>query len=285
MSLSRAFAQYGALLASAAHDVDSELQSAWELGSLAYPGTRTSAHQFAAFLGARIESSSQTGTLALEDLFLACGCTLGDEVALALFESRFRPEISLALLKVPYALPMSDEVSQAILVQLLVPDEEGVRGISSYRGRGSLFSWLRVITVRRALRELGKQQRTEPIADEQILASLQPATDLSYMQETYREAFQEAFRQAIAELDDDARTMLRHHYVHGLSIDKLSLLHKIHRATAARRLAKARESVLVATRRRLLGALRITTEELDSIMRLIASNLEGSIGGLMSSLA
>ncbi len=264
-------------------EVEAELQSAWGLGSVAHPSVAVEPRVFAAYLGARVETYSEISNLAVEDLYLACACSSGDPTAMTVFEARYGPEIGLALSKMPDARSMADEITQLILTQVLLPNESGQRGILSYRGRGGLFSWLRVVTVRRALRELSKQQRETPLGDEQILASLQPATDLGYMKVMYRDAFRKAFASALAELDYDSRVLLRHHYVHTLSIDKLSVLHKIHRATAARRLAKAREMLLVSTRRRLLGDLRVTSEQLDSIMRLIASNLEGSIGGLMSS--
>lgn len=283
VGLSSVFVAAGATADSPDEQLEAELVSAWELGSLAHPSVHVTKTDFAAYVGSRVETSSELLGLAIEDLYLSCACAAGDPTAMTAFEARYGPEIGLALSKVPDALPMADEITQLILAQVLLPDDKGQRGIVSYRGRGGLFSWLRVVTVRRALRELSKQQRETPLGDEQILASLQPATDLSYMKEVYRDAFRVAFTSALAELDYDARVLLRHHYVHELSIDKLSLLHKVHRATAARRLAKSREMLLQSTRRRLLTDLRVTTEELDSIMRLIASKLEGSIGGLMSS--
>ncbi len=283
MSLSDAFVAAGAALSGSASEADIQLRDAWERGERAHPGLGVQPEAFAAFLGERAKNISDARELAHEDLYLACACARGVSAALEIFETRFGPEISLALTKVPDALPMADELRQTIFADLLLPDATGKRGISSYQGRGGLFSWLRVIAVRRAFRELSKQKRETPLGDEQILASLQAPTDLGYMQEVYRDAFRNAFGLALAKLDDQERVVLRHHYVHGLSIDKLALLHKIHRATAARRIAKARESLLTHTRRHLLRDLRVTSEELDSIMRLIASNLDASIGGLMSS--
>ncbi len=283
VSLTDAFLTDGASLDTSAEELESTLLAAYKLGADAHPDVVIAAVEFAAFLGARVSSTRELSSLAIEDLYLASACSAGDPAALAAFQRRYEPEIALALSKVPDAITMADEICQLVMTQVLLPDHEGRRGIATYRGRGGLFSWLRVVTVRRALRELSKLQREQPLGDEQILASLEPTPELGYMKEVYRDAFRQAFASALIELDYDARVLLRHHYVHALSIDKLSALHKIHRATAARRLAKAREALLGSTRRRLLSELRVTSEELDSIMRLIASNIEGSIGALMSS--
>lgn len=246
-------------------------------------GISLSALRFADYLGQRAQSVTALEKMPLEDLFLACACGEGDNEALAAFQRRFAPEVALALRQVPAASTMSDEIVQRVFTQLLFPDDEGNRGINSYRGQGRLFSWLRVIAVRCAFAELAKTQRHMPLGDEPILEAMQEGPDLLYLKEVYRSAFRSAFSQTLAELDYEARVLLRHHYVHGLSIDKLSLLHKIHRATAARRLAKSREELLQGTRTRLLGELQISDDELNSIMRLIASQLEASMGALMSS--
>ena len=263
-------------------DLERILEAATDRGRAAYD-FELAKEDFAAYLGARVASAESLTNSPIEDLFLACGCVLGNRRAGACFQQRYGPEIQLALRLVPDAIDMANEISQLVVTQLLLPDDKGKRGIESYRGRGALFSWLRVVAVRRALRELGKGKRETALGDEQLLASLEQAPELGYMKELYRSAFRDAFAESLVELDYDARVLLRHHYVHGLSIDKLSALHRIHRATAARRLAKSRETLLQGTRRRLLTTLRVDSDELDSIMRLIASHLEASMGGLMSS--
>ena len=149
MSLALAFAGAGAVADVSVEELEADLVSAWELASLAHPTVHVVAKDYAAYLGARVEKSSDIAGLAVEDLYLACACAVGDTVAMTVFETRYGPEIGLALSKIPDALAMADEITQLILTQVLLPDGAGQRGISSYRGRGGLFSWLRVITVRR----------------------------------------------------------------------------------------------------------------------------------------
>ena len=75
--------------------------------------------------------------------------------------------------------------------------------------------------------------------------------------------------------------MLRAHFVHGLNIDEIAAAHGVHRATAARRLAKAREDLLRDTRRILLARLSLSRDELASVMRLIESKLHVSVERLL----
>lgn len=90
----------------------------------------------------------------------------------------------------------------------------------------------------------------------------------------YRDEFKRAFHAAVEALDDRERLLLRQHALDGLSIDQLAALHGVHRATAARQVQAARQSVLAATQRELIRRLRLARGELASVMRLIASRLD-----------
>ncbi|MFY0535383.1 hypothetical protein [Nannocystis pusilla] len=52
----------------------------------------------------------------------------------------------------------------------------------------------------------------------------------------------------MAELDEQARNLLRQHLLDGLSIDQIAGLQRVHRATAARRLVRVREDLAQRTR-------------------------------------
>jgi RNA polymerase sigma-70 factor (ECF subfamily) len=76
--------------------------------------------------------------------------------------------------------------------------------------------------------------------------------------------------------------LLKQHFLDGLSIDRMAALHDVHRATAARWIAKLLERLLVDTRSRLQAALDVDAEELDSVLRLIQSCMDASIGRALS---
>jgi RNA polymerase sigma-70 factor (ECF subfamily) len=67
-------------------------------------------------------------------------------------------------------------------------------------------------------------------------------------------------------------------YVDRLSVDELSRVLRVHRVSAARRVAAAREELLSRTRRGLTAQIQLSGEELNSVLRLINSDLELSLG-------
>src|SRR5262249_39179513 len=93
----------------------------------------------------------------------------------------------------------------------------------------------------------------------------------------YRGAFRDAFRAAVKALGDDQRLLLRQNVLDGLSIDRLAVFYRVHRATVARRLESARKALLDGTHRMLAARLQVRAEEVESILRLIASQLEVSL--------
>lgn len=63
-------------------------------------------------------------------------------------------------------------------------------------------------------------------------------------------------------MSSDERDLLRQHVLHGRTIDEIGAALGVHRGTAARRIARARETLLKGTRRRLMARLRVTRGEL-----------------------
>ena len=73
------------------------------------------------------------------------------------------------------------------------------------------------------------------------------------------------------------RTLLKQQIVDGLGIDELGALYEVHRATAARWVAAAREKLLLRTRRAFMVRVRISSDECESIMRMVRSQLDVSL--------
>jgi RNA polymerase sigma-70 factor (ECF subfamily) len=92
-----------------------------------------------------------------------------------------------------------------------------------------------------------------------------------------------AFHLAVAELEPRERNLLRMHLLDGLSIDQIGVFYRIHRATAFRWVAKARERVWDETRNRLREKLRLSPSEYDSILHQVRSQLDLSIERVLGS--
>jgi RNA polymerase sigma-70 factor, ECF subfamily len=215
------------------------------------------------------------------DLYLACACAHGNAHALAAFDERCVSQLDRVLRKMGFEVDMGTEIKQEIRVRVLFGDG-GRPEILDFRGSGDLRSWVRVMAVRHALRRKYRTRREVATDDEELLHKLGVPGDpkLEHEKWVYREEFKRAFDGALCALPDRERTLLRQHHVDGLTIDELGRLYRVHRSTAARLLVRAREAVCEATRARMMSQLDVQSQDLDSILRMIQSQIDISLRGL-----
>jgi len=171
---------------------------------------------------------------------------------------------------------MIDDIAQLVAERLFVA-RAGVRPkIADYDGRGSLASWLRVVSVRVALNALrGGNGRQLPLDDavlSRLTASKDPALEL--IKCAYRDDFAAAFRSALAELPARSQNLLRHHLIDLLAPEQIGRLYRVHRTTAMRWLDTARELLIKKTREHLSARLALNAAELDSLLHVMSSQLE-----------
>jgi RNA polymerase sigma-70 factor (ECF subfamily) len=253
-------------------------QQAWQQAQAAWPALALNAGEFVAFAAARAGEAALS-SLCLPDLYLACACAKGDTAALEAFERRYIQRLGPALSRAGAQPEAVAEVQQRLRVQLLVPDGDRPPGIAGYQGRGDLQSWLRVIGLREAAR-VGKQQsrRSDESVDEPLTTS---NPEISYVREQYRREVAAAIVAAVRGLDPAERSLLRAHLVGGLTIDDLGSRDGVHRATAARRLERARQRLASAVRSELMNRLRLDQTEMDGLFGLVRSRLELSVQRLL----
>jgi len=214
------------------------------------------------------------------DLVLACGCARSRPAALAAFEGVLG-EVDLAGRTARAAADLVDEVKQRLRTSLLVGDGDRAPGIVGYGGRGSLRGWIRVMATRELIRLETASRRATPLEDAVLD---EPVADpaLEQLKARYRGELGLAIKDAIARLPADDRTLLRHHLIDRLTIDQLGARYGVHRATAARWLARARAALVAATETELAVRLRLAPEEVTSVIRLVASRLDASLGGVLA---
>ena len=97
------------------------------------------------------------------------------------------------------------------------------------------------------------------------------------LRERYREQVRAAIAAAFAALTERQRNVLRQYYIDGLTIDQLAALYHVDRATTARWVIGARTGVLDGTRDRLRAVLGVSSDEVESILRLVRSELDLSL--------
>ena len=268
------------LRASVGPELDGELAGLVARAREEVPGVELDPLAFVAYVAERVtfdvHGRPVLRPLHAGDLWIAFGCVTQHPAALAAFEARFAPEITSALRR-SFERALAEDAEMRLRDKLMLVAPDQAPRLASYSGRGDLRAWLRAAAVRTAI-DLMRSRKTiavEPGAlDEAGLAS-DPL--LAALKARYREAFRAAFGEAAAQLTDRERTLLRYRFLDDLSIDEIGVLYRVHRATVARWIAAIRESLFEATRQRLMAQLAIADSDVDSVLRLIDSELDFSI--------
>jgi RNA polymerase sigma-70 factor (ECF subfamily) len=260
-----AFARAAAIEPSVA--LEAIVTAAWLRARTAHPELAADAPAFFAFAGAQLGAEAAAlDRRHVADLYLAWACDRGDSRALAILEAKTLPAVERKLA----SFPERGEAMQILRERMLV-GKPGDRGIAGYDGRAPLVTWFRVCATRIARREQDRERRVvqhdEPDLDE--LAPGVPDPELAYLRRLYGAAFETAFAAAVASLGTRERNLLRLSVQGGLGIDQLAAIFHVHRATAARQLRAARETLVTATRDHMCAVLAISPSEVESVMRII----------------
>ena len=159
--------------------------------------------------------------------------------------------------------------------------------IADYAGRGDLRSWVRVTALRMIVDIVRQNNAGKEIPVESEMLGAMPAPnedpELDYIQRVYKNEFKESLQKAFGNLTPRERNLLRHQVIHGLNIDQVGAIYRVHRTTAFRWIEKARKSLLRETRAELMSRLRVGTGELHSIMRVVQGDLDVSVRRLLVS--
>ena len=219
------------------------------------------------------------------ELAVAIAAARGSAAAISELERAHRATIEAACRRFAGPGQTADDLRQILRAKLFVAEPGEQPKIADYAGQGFLENWLRVTAVRVFL-DLSKRKdrvRETFAADDEVLALPQPGDlSLDVVKAEYRAAVAAAMHEAAQQLEPGDRHLLRQHLVAGLSIDRLGAVLGIHRATAARRIARAKEQLVAETRRRLAIRLGLADLELDEVIGLVMSRLDVSIGQLLA---
>ena len=252
-------------------------------GRAAWPDIAIDPARAVAFAAARLELEAEAtdalAALRAADLYVACGCADGDRAALAAFDRHFMREVDIALGRMRIPPARVSDVKQLVRQRLFVGDG-GPGKIVEYGGRGDLRRWVRSVAVRTCLNDLRKGKHEVLTDDDHLIAQHAiPGDDpeLAYMKRTYAREFQAAFAEALANQGAREQTLLRYHHVDGLNIDEIGAIYRVHRVTAFRWLEKAKEKLVEATLAILRTRLNVSAQELDSVLRLIRSQVHLSL--------
>jgi RNA polymerase sigma-70 factor (ECF subfamily) len=262
--------------------VEAALAGALATARDSWPDVRFDGAGFAAFVAERLAggapASAALERLWLGDLALASACARGDGAAIATLDRMVSEQVAMAAALARAGAAARDEAAQVVRTLLLVPRAERPPAILDYAGRGPLGSWLRITATREVVRLLRPSRREVALGDH-LVDGEATASDpvLSGLKDRYRRELADAFHTALAELGPRDRTLLRYQLVDGLTIDDVAALYRVHRATAARWLARVRDDLIDATRGLLAEKLGMGADEVVSVLRLVQSELDISV--------
>jgi RNA polymerase sigma-70 factor (ECF subfamily) len=245
-----------------------DLARAIEQGRAAWPAITVDEAQFAA----QLAKAEPDEPLVVADLYLACACAAGDQPALDALERTYLTRLRAPLAKVGLDATGIAEALQMVREELLVAREGRTAKLLDYSGRGSLHGWLRSVAVRTGLRLVHKNPKHDELGDHHGTMTEDP--ELMYMKKTYGETFHRAFERALAELTAKDRLLLKQRFKHRMGVVDLGALYGVNAGTISRWVQAARDALAAETRTQMMTELGVGTVDLESILRLIHSQLE-----------
>ncbi len=183
----------------------------------------------------------------LGEVFIAVACAAKLGPALSAFEARYIASAQVALSSYRLSPDERAEILQRVRVRLFVETRSGLPVILHSVGAGRLGGLVRVVMVREALRLRAKTPSAvlplpNPLGD----ADLGPSPERGASNEQRQALASAAFERAAADLSSRQRLLLRLHYTRGISVAKIGSMYEVHRGTAFRWLAAARNALRAA---------------------------------------
>ncbi|CAN5918815.1 hypothetical protein BH11MYX2_BH11MYX2_36660 [soil metagenome] len=200
------------------------------------------------------------------DVFLVAALTGGRPEAYAAFEHAMFDPCRVALARIGLPPAGVEDVLAEVRSKLVVHAGDELP-IARQTGEGNLVALIRVMCVRAGINRQKRENRYAPEGGdtlEQMIGSHSPAGIL--LSEEAKLLLRRVIAAAIASLEERDQTLLRLHLYHPMSIDDLGRTYAVHRATAARWLAKIHDAIDVETRRALALELRTESDHLRSVM-------------------
>lgn len=235
----------------------------------AWPRLAVADDLFTAFVAERAASADAeiVAALPLADLYLACACARKDPQAIEAFEARYASELRATHARMRDAPLDADETLQRIRQKLFLDAPPGIAG---YAGRGSLLAWLRVITTRVLLNARERETKERAASGDffDAMVAGDDGAELALLKKSIAQELRVALLGALEALTNREKSLLRYAYCDARSVDDIAMVFRVHRATAARWVVKARERLVEETHARLREQLGASQSEIGSVVRL-----------------
>jgi RNA polymerase sigma-70 factor (ECF subfamily) len=246
----------------------------------AWPDVEVEATWFEAELRRRLGDELTPAALrrvAVADVYLAVACLAGDAAAVGHVERACAAEVGFAAHRLRAPDAVADDVRGQLYRVLFTAEPGRAAALADFTGRANLKGYLRVIASRELVRAINRGRREVPIEPLVDRLDLEHSAELAVFRAQHGSQVSAALRAALDALDDRQRALLRYSLVDGWSIDQLGALYGVHRSTASRWVTAVRDALAGQLRDQLAARLAIHTDEVESIVRLVRSQIDVSL--------
>lgn len=242
----------------------------------AFPDVEVADDVVRAHIESKLAGGVSLTALRTNELFLAAACAAGSATAIARFETAVAGEIEAVHRRVPNAAVDLDDTRQRLREKLFFATPPAVM---LYAGTGALGAWVRAVALNLLLNIAQRETREAPTDDAlfDVVLGSEPTAEAMFVKLSCRAELSAAIAAAMAALDARDRGLLRHAFVDRRSVDAIGALYGVHRATAARWVAAARERLIDKTLEDLTSRLGISETEARSI---VAAGMSG-VGSIL----
>lgn len=262
-----------------------EAQATW-------PGIHIEPGAFLAHWARHLAASSELAKdfecLQVMDLYFAFGCAAGDAHALAVLKNRMTPSVASTIRGVHPDPVVVEEVVQLLMERLLISTGGGPPRIAEYAGKGPFEHWLRAVALRLALNHRRGMKRAPEVASSDALIDFAaPSNDplAELLKSRYRKEVEAALKTALSALSREDRNLVKLHFVDGLSLNQIGAVYQANKSTISRRLARARQELLLKAQTGLRDRLGAGGPELESLIALLGSQIDLSLrSGLLDEM-
>jgi RNA polymerase sigma-70 factor (ECF subfamily) len=283
MALAELFSRHVDVGTASPEALELKLAELHAAGRRAWPAIELDAQAYVRHLAAAFVSAG-CGVAGLDDLFaadlyLACACTAADPAALAELDRQFITPLVGYLARRDALATFGDDIKQMVRERLLVAGE-GMPRIAMYAGQGPLKTWLRMAAVRVAI---GIRRTTERSRADRLVGAAEPpdtaAPDIEgkLLKARYGDDFRAALEDTLARLPKREGSVLRLHYLEGMTGDQIAALYRVSRRTVHRWLTDGQSRILEGMRRRLRRRLALSTAQMDTLLRLLRTEMTAGV--------
>ena len=218
------------------------------------------------------------------DLYLSAGCLRGDSAALAIFHATIVGGIRRFIAHLDPSPQFADDVRQELVRKLLLGSDSAPPALQRYSGRGPLVSFVAIAAQRIAIdliRTDGRLQlaSNEAVLEKRLAAAADP--EIQAIKAPIALEFGEALRAAIDGLGARERMILRLTMVSGLSLAEVGAIYGVSASTVCRWIGRTRDRLVLGLRRHLAVRGAASDRDVESLARLVRSELDISLEGLL----